>query len=592
MHPQDVDDLGELLEAELGEELTLPERNAAVAALPEESQHALTQGDNPLAADMALALAHEAVSVVREEVVARHAAEEAERMAAEAELLAALDMQEVELPPDEEVTVWETDTEIPSEETEDEGIEDEDGLEAALLAELGEVETEGGGTDEEEYDLEALLEADIVASAEEPDTSITENIPPAVSHRREGLLHLASFSGGGRDRAIHNLRRNQIDIHNEGLRNIQTEEVLDTQTQRTEVKSEKEELRSLFLSRHGDNLFSFMEDMLAFLQGDLSRAPEEFHDFVGTEAAQELINLYAPYVEILSLAANEADSATMRAFMNQNMAQGANPRAMAELMYYASDPTLAAERGIEPIALSDETRESIVLHYDIVTGSDLRNETLLQRENPETGEMEYIYTEDEPLQVRDGIVETYPLGEGDEMMMRVRVPRDGGSAMIEYPIGTERGEYIGRVSNLFLLMGVCTEMGMRDLFRNGLDAYNGGTVAIDYDDLTRSSAIMESLLGGLSGYDGEIMTESELDQIRHSLQWFRRKGDAVAGDDNYDWTHDFAGLGLLTPTGQINTEAFRETGAYVQENYLTGEPDYTALQEHMQEQGFVEGGNQ
>jgi len=102
--------------------------------------------------------------------------------------------------------------------------------------------------------------------------------------------------------------------------------------------------------------------------------------------------------------------------------------------------------------------------------------------------------------------------------------------------------------------------------------------------LRQTQQVMEALLGGNAGYNGEIISDTQAEFIGWFSQFVATKGDAAEGDyDRHTAIENRKNLGLH-PNGdptQIDYDVLRAAGSFAQAQYASGAPDYFALQAHL-----------
>jgi len=217
---------------------------------------------------------------------------------------------------------------------------------------------------------------------------------------------------------------------------------------------------------------------------------------------------------------------------------------------------------------------------DIVTSSDLKRETLREVTNPKTGELEYAYSEDQPLEFRPG-VESFPDPQGREYM---KVTLQNGH-VFQQEITSMSLEDRTALAEYYQIWQIAEASGKSDLLHNSfglaLDPFAGGRV--DWHKLRQSRQIIDALLGGWAGSDGKIMSaEGSGSFIAWQMQWLSKIGDA--SQDNVDIqvaNANLKTLGIKDDKGNINLDIMRAFGHYTQEQYGTGEPSFEALQAHL-----------
>jgi len=229
--------------------------------------------------------------------------------------------------------------------------------------------------------------------------------------------------------------------------------------------------------------------------------------------------------------------------------------------------------------LSRETKQAIATEFglsptSIATGSDLIAGLRESVIDPTTGEPRPKYDRDHPLEYREG-VGAY-VDESGEKVLRVELA-DG--RVREIPITTEDPTQMRTFASLLAIYGRLEEAGishfMGEPFNIETDLYH----QTDIDQTWRVAQVMEALLGGDAGYDGEIIWNDQLDLLVWESQFFSTKGDAAASDYDIErsW-QNLQELGIRTPEGEMNFDILRAAGDFMRGQYLTGAPDYYGLQ--------------
>ncbi|MBN4047923.1 hypothetical protein JYT75_01240, partial [Oceanicaulis sp. AH-315-P02] len=278
------------------------------------------------------------------------------------------------------------------------------------------------------------------------------------------------------------------------------------------------------------------------------------------------------FVRIQELAATPEDAAIVTAKINNLNFDNGIP-----------DPVLFVQGQIfnDP-NLSEASKDAIATELKIprptlVTGSDINKamDAVDAEGNPK-------YTEKNPLQIRGG-VNAYVKPDGSRVA-RVEVQ---GVGIREIPWErNERGEYIGLKLSMLKIWAVNEQRGNTDFFGETVNIDNQILSQTDPEKLRKTQQIMEALLGGDAGYDGEVITDEQAEFVSWFAQYVSTKGDAAEGDfDKQAAIENRTNLGIH-PNGditQIDYEVMREAGSFAQGQYGTGSPDYPALQKHLHE---------
>ena len=217
---------------------------------------------------------------------------------------------------------------------------------------------------------------------------------------------------------------------------------------------------------------------------------------------------------------------------------------------------------------------------DIVTSGDLKRETLREVTNPKTGELEYAYSKDQPLEFRPG-VQSYPDPQGREYM---KVTLKNGH-VFEQEITSMSLEDRTALAEYYQIWQIAEASGKSDLLHNSfglaLDPFADGRV--DIYKLQQSRQIVDALLGGWAGSDGKIISaEGSGKFIAWQMQWLSQIGDAAQDNvDVYAVNANMRTLGIKDIKGNMNLEVMKAFGSYTQEQFGTGEPSFETLQAHL-----------
>ncbi len=276
------------------------------------------------------------------------------------------------------------------------------------------------------------------------------------------------------------------------------------------------------------------------------------------------------YIQIQNLATTPEDAAIVTAKINALSFDGGIP-----------DPVLFVQNSIftDP-ALSENTKDAIATNLsiprpNITTGSqvDRAMDAVDEAGDP-------LYTPDNLLPIRDG-VGAYVAPDGSRVA-RVEV-RGIGVREMPWERG-QSGTVIGLKLSMLKIWAVNEAKGNTDFFGETVNIDTQILSQSDPEKLRKVQQVMEALLGGDAGYDGEIITDEQADFIGWFTQYVATKGDASEGDfDENVADENRINLGFHPggDTSQLDYEVLRAAGLFAQGQYGSGEPDYYALQRHL-----------
>ena len=116
-----------------------------------------------------------------------------------------------------------------------------------------------------------------------------------------------------------------------------------------------------------------------------------------------------------------------------------------------------------------------------------------------------------------------------------------------------------------------------------LDATLNAGGVIDSFRLIEAKQVLNAMLGGQEGYDGEIFYgREELGLLQWQAQIIMTTGDAARSD----WDEDRAdsalkALGIRTESGQLDFDVLRAFGDYTRLEWGVGAPDHGAARAHL-----------
>jgi len=230
--------------------------------------------------------------------------------------------------------------------------------------------------------------------------------------------------------------------------------------------------------------------------------------------------------------------------------------------------------------VSEASKEAIAVHFRVprfktVTGSQIDK---AMDAATETGAP--LHTKKNPLPIREGLA-AYNNPDGS----RVASVTVGGIGRREIPWQRgEKGEIIGLKLSMLKIYAICEAKGQTSFMGESVNVDTFITGQTDPEKLQKTQHIMEALLGGNAGFNGEIITDEQARFIGWFSQYVSTKGDASEGDyDKAVAIENRTGLGFH-PNGNnidLNYDILSAAGSYASGQYGSGAPDYYALQGHL-----------
>lgn len=122
------------------------------------------------------------------------------------------------------------------------------------------------------------------------------------------------------------------------------------------------------------------------------------------------------------------------------------------------------------------------------------------------------------------------------------------------------------------------------IFQRGIHITHGGTIDLHYDDVIKAKRVAQCLLGDTAGYDGTLLSNSDIQRLQHDFQAFRAEGDWATGDnDPARATRDFQALGIVDDAGSLNWGNFQKASEFIQRKNSQGVvPEFVAVQAYLQ----------
>ncbi len=229
--------------------------------------------------------------------------------------------------------------------------------------------------------------------------------------------------------------------------------------------------------------------------------------------------------------------------------------------------------------ISDDTKEAVAREFKIsrvsvATGSELLKASAQTQVDPETGEEVYVYTKENPMTYRNGL-QCYMQPDGTRML---RTQLSDGRVR-EIPLTTDNPNLARTFANQIALYYRLEEAGINHFMGEPYHIETGIYHQTDMGQVWKTAQVIEALLGGYAGYNGEILWDDQLDFIVWEAQWITPKGDAATGDYDINASdRNLQDLGVRDKDGKFNYDILASAGSYMRGEYLTGSPDYYTLQ--------------
>ena len=342
-------------------------------------------------------------------------------------------------------------------------------------------------------------------------------------------------------------------------------------TANTEEKEDREYIAAVKNIREQSPNISNVDLCKTLIEGSFNDENGELTKYAESIPTSEMANVQG-FVDMKNLAATPEDQAIVEAKINA-----------LDFSNGVSDPVLFLQSSIftDP-AISEASKDAMAQRFNVTrfktnTGSQV--DTAMDAVN-EAGEP--LHDESNPLTVRHG-VDAYVKPDGSRV---ARVNVDGiGMREIPWERG-ERGEIIGLKISMLKIWAINEAKGVTDFMGENVNINTYITGQTDPEKLRKTQQIMEGLLGGNAGYNGEIITNEQAQFLSWFNQYTSIKGDANEGDyDKATAVSNRTDLGLH-PNGNpelIDYEVLRAAGSFAQAQYGTGSPDYYSLQKHLHE---------
>jgi len=223
-------------------------------------------------------------------------------------------------------------------------------------------------------------------------------------------------------------------------------------------------------------------------------------------------------------------------------------------------------------SLKTEVATKLGFQPDIVkTGSDIQDTLTAGHVDVGTGERK-PYTKDFPYQVDDTtVIYEKPTG---ERVVQVNLP-NGREISAKFEANTG-GAVVGQIAYTVQIMYQMERFNLAGpVFQRGHKITHGGEIDIHYDDIIRAKTVGDILIGGDSGYDGEVLRDS---WVAHRIQGLSSDGDHRSWtNDPEQAERDLKGLGIVKD-GDVDFAQFRRVGNELNRVEANGgAPDYALL---------------
>jgi len=277
-----------------------------------------------------------------------------------------------------------------------------------------------------------------------------------------------------------------------------------------------------------------------------------------------------------------ADAPIVRQRINQlDLSQGVPDPAQFARSFLFDGPESHLKSGV-----SDATQGAIAAELGIVrnefsvtTGGDINDiykngvGTKLVRD-PETGELREEPLHLEPgqdVEIREG--QYIGLSDTNEPVMKIVGEHTYTSDLPENPTDHDMTMY-GMTTQWIAKLN---DVNMAEMFfPHSVMERGGGHIELNMpDDFNRAQRLSQAFFGAMSGYNGELLDQSDLDRIPYLMQFQNEKGDAVIGDVNPDQMHaDYQRQGIIGEDGHLDWDRFATMVEANRNGLYTSEQNY------------------
>lgn len=233
--------------------------------------------------------------------------------------------------------------------------------------------------------------------------------------------------------------------------------------------------------------------------------------------------------------------------------------------------------------LSEETKQQIheTLGVPTVrTGGDVNQALGDGRGTDENGErLPY----DENHKIRTAPNNYVYEGANGENIYEMNLP-DGRVIKTKFPSGSS-DQHTGDLGIFMGSLYAAESLGLGEaIFQRGWNITQGGMIDVHYDDIIKAKRLNVLFLGGMAGYDNELMTAPRIARLKHDYQAFSRQGDWATGDNDPErQREDYQELGILDQNGAVNWQQMERAARYLQtQTSQGGIPEFEDLKRSLQ----------
>ena len=183
--------------------------------------------------------------------------------------------------------------------------------------------------------------------------------------------------------------------------------------------------------------------------------------------------------------------------------------------------------------------------------------------------------DDKPLKIREGV----GIYHQDYDTLRASMEVGDRTLLVDIAKGA-KGERVGQIMNTALVIQMIQKSGLGDIMGRGSLASEGAEVYdIAQEDIVKAEFLMAHLLGGFTGFDGEILTQEDLDRFEKNLKWFVPEGDrgTFVQNDTAKSREQLMDAGILNQDGALNKDNIKKAGDFIRGNAESGAPSLEAL---------------
>ena len=224
--------------------------------------------------------------------------------------------------------------------------------------------------------------------------------------------------------------------------------------------------------------------------------------------------------------------------------------------------------------ISEETKSAIESEFKVPrVDSGTQIQSFLNEKNSD-GTYRY---ETEGLAVRPGV--TAGVNSDGRQTLSASVK---GRASRSFDITGWNPEHVTELAEFLTLYTLSEEAGISSWLESCYDIDFQVGDDFDYDKQIRTRQVLEAAIGFNKGHDGKIIGSEDIQFFKWQLQIYSPNGDWAQGDHDIEATRQhMENLGIRTSNGQLDIEILEAVGSYTREIYLTGQPNYYDLQNHL-----------